>query len=147
MTGSIQAQYECVRVLSETDFYDDLKMIDIPVLMMHGEDDQICPFPTTGARSVKRGPAQRRTSGPICQASHAAPKLGRNIRPVTRKAVVGSLGPDGSFEIPIRPIMCSAVEQLPAQLLPDCATDRPFTPAPSFNSLTDLKPTVHRKIQ
>lgn len=28
-------------------------MIDIPVLVMHGEDDQICPFPTTGARSVK----------------------------------------------------------------------------------------------
>lgn len=28
-------------------------MIDVPVLVMHGEDDQICPFPTTGARSVK----------------------------------------------------------------------------------------------
>jgi pimeloyl-ACP methyl ester carboxylesterase len=27
--------------------------IDVPVLVMHGEDDQICPFPTTGARSVK----------------------------------------------------------------------------------------------
>src|SRR4051812_21533057 len=32
---------------------DDLKMIDVPVLVMHGEDDQICPFPTTGAKSVK----------------------------------------------------------------------------------------------
>ncbi len=53
MMGSIQAHYECVRVLSETEFYDDLKMIDVPVLVMHGEDDQICPFPTTGARSVK----------------------------------------------------------------------------------------------
>ena len=51
--GSIQAQYECIRVLSETEFYDDLAMIDVPVLVMHGEDDQICPFPTTGARSVK----------------------------------------------------------------------------------------------
>jgi non-heme chloroperoxidase len=40
-------------VLSETEFYDDLAMIDIPVLVMHGEDDQICPFATTGARSVK----------------------------------------------------------------------------------------------
>jgi non-heme chloroperoxidase len=28
-------------------------MIDVPVLVMHGEDDQICPFPITGARSVK----------------------------------------------------------------------------------------------
>jgi non-heme chloroperoxidase len=53
MMGSIQAQYECIRVLSETEFYDDLAMIDVPVLVMHGEDDQICPFPTTGARSVK----------------------------------------------------------------------------------------------
>ncbi|AXC14090.1 Biotin synthesis protein BioH [Acidisarcina polymorpha] len=34
-------------------FHDDLKQIDIPVLVMHGEDDQICPFPMTGARSVK----------------------------------------------------------------------------------------------
>jgi non-heme chloroperoxidase len=53
MMGSIQAQYECVRVLSETEFYEDLAVIDVPVLVMHGEDDQICPFPTTGARSVK----------------------------------------------------------------------------------------------
>ncbi len=53
MMGSIKAQYECIRVLSETEFYDDLKVIDVPVLVMHGEDDQICPFPTTGARSVK----------------------------------------------------------------------------------------------
>jgi non-heme chloroperoxidase len=53
MMGSIKAQYECIRVLSETEFYDDLAMIDIPVLVMHGEDDQICPFATTGARSVK----------------------------------------------------------------------------------------------
>jgi non-heme chloroperoxidase len=53
MMGSIKAQYECVRVLSETEFFDDLKIIDVPVLVMHGEDDQICPFLTTGARSVK----------------------------------------------------------------------------------------------
>jgi non-heme chloroperoxidase len=53
MMGSIKAQYECIRVLSETEFYDDLKAIDIPVLVMHGEDDQICPFPITGAKSVK----------------------------------------------------------------------------------------------
>ena len=53
MMGGITAQYQCVKVLSETEFYDDLALIDIPVLVMHGEDDQICPFPTTGARSVK----------------------------------------------------------------------------------------------
>ena len=53
MMGAATAHYQCVKVLSETEFYDDLKMIDIPVLVLHGEDDQICPFPTTGARSVK----------------------------------------------------------------------------------------------
>jgi non-heme chloroperoxidase len=53
MMGRIKAQYDCIKVLAETEFFDDLKMIDVPVLVMHGEDDQICPFPTTGARSVK----------------------------------------------------------------------------------------------
>jgi non-heme chloroperoxidase len=53
MMGSAQAHYECVRVLSETDFFDDLKNIDIPVLVMHGLDDQICPFEASGAKSVK----------------------------------------------------------------------------------------------
>ncbi|TPG46538.1 alpha/beta fold hydrolase [Sphingomonas glacialis] len=53
MMGAAIAHWECVRVLSETEFYDDLAEIDCPVLVMHGEDDQICPFPTTGARSVK----------------------------------------------------------------------------------------------
>ena len=53
MMGAAKAHYDCIKVLSETEFYDDLSMIDVPVLVMHGEDDQICPFPTTGARSVK----------------------------------------------------------------------------------------------
>jgi non-heme chloroperoxidase len=53
MMGAAIAQWECVRVLSETEFFDDLAVIDVPVLVMHGEDDQICPFSTTGARSVK----------------------------------------------------------------------------------------------
>ena len=53
MMGAAIAQWECVRVLSETEFYDDLAVIDVLVLVMHGQDDQICPFPTTGARSVK----------------------------------------------------------------------------------------------
>jgi non-heme chloroperoxidase len=53
MMGAAIAHYECVSVLSETEFYDDLAAINVPVLVLHGEDDQICPFPTTGARSVK----------------------------------------------------------------------------------------------
>jgi len=53
MMGGIKAQYDCIKVLSETDFFDDLKVIDVPVLVMHGEDDQICPFQASGAKSVK----------------------------------------------------------------------------------------------
>jgi len=53
MMGGIKAQYDCVKALSESEFFDDLKMIDIPVLVMHGEDDQICPFEASGKQSVK----------------------------------------------------------------------------------------------
>jgi non-heme chloroperoxidase len=53
MMGGIKAQYDCIKVLSETEFFEDLKTIDVPVLVMHGEDDQICPFASSGAKSVK----------------------------------------------------------------------------------------------
>ncbi|GEP90603.1 non-heme chloroperoxidase [Chitinophaga terrae (ex Kim and Jung 2007)] len=44
MMGAINAHYECVKAFSETDFREDLKSVDIPVLVMHGEDDQIVPY-------------------------------------------------------------------------------------------------------
>jgi non-heme chloroperoxidase len=53
MMGSAQAHYECVRVLSETDFFEDLKSVDVPVLVQHGLDDQICPFEASGAIAIK----------------------------------------------------------------------------------------------
>jgi non-heme chloroperoxidase len=53
MMGGIKAQYDCIKALSETEFYDDLKSVDVPVLVMHGEDDQICPFPASGASAIK----------------------------------------------------------------------------------------------
>jgi len=53
MMGGIKAQYDCIKVLSETEFFEDPKTIDVPVLVMHGEDDQICPFASSGAKSVK----------------------------------------------------------------------------------------------
>jgi non-heme chloroperoxidase len=43
MMGAVNAQYECSKALSETDFTGDLRAIDIPVLILHGEDDQIVP--------------------------------------------------------------------------------------------------------
>ncbi len=53
MMGSIKAHYECVKVFSETDFTEDLKNADIPVLVLHGEDDQIVPFELTAVKAVK----------------------------------------------------------------------------------------------
>ena len=53
MMGGIKAQYDCIKAFSETDFTDDLKSIDVPALVMHGEDDQIVPFADAGPLSAK----------------------------------------------------------------------------------------------
>jgi non-heme chloroperoxidase len=53
MMGGIKAHYDCVAAFSETDFREDLKSVDVPVLVLHGEDDQIVPFPISGAKSIK----------------------------------------------------------------------------------------------
>jgi non-heme chloroperoxidase len=58
MMGSIKSQYECIRAFSETDFTEDLKSSDVPVLVIHSEDDQIVPYADSGplaARLLKNG--------------------------------------------------------------------------------------------
>ena len=58
MMGAMNAQYECVKAFSETDFTEDLKAIDCPVFVMHGSDDQIVPVADSALLSsklVKRG--------------------------------------------------------------------------------------------
>jgi non-heme chloroperoxidase len=44
MMGSMKSHYECIKAFSETDFNEDLKSIDVPTLVMHGDDDQIVPI-------------------------------------------------------------------------------------------------------
>ncbi len=44
MIGGAKAQYDCIKAFSETDFTEDLKAITVPVLVMHGTDDQIVPI-------------------------------------------------------------------------------------------------------
>jgi non-heme chloroperoxidase len=44
MMGGIKAHYDGIKAFSETDFTEDLKAIDVPVLVMHGDDDQIVPY-------------------------------------------------------------------------------------------------------
>jgi non-heme chloroperoxidase len=53
MMGSIKAQYECIKAFSETDFTEDLKAIDVPVLVIHSEDDQIVPYADSAPLTVK----------------------------------------------------------------------------------------------
>jgi len=58
MIGGIKAQYDCIKAFSETDFTDDLEKIDVPVLILHGEDDQIVPIADSAllaAKLVKHG--------------------------------------------------------------------------------------------
>jgi non-heme chloroperoxidase len=53
MMGAIKPHYDCIKVWSETDFTDDLKQIDVPVLVMHGDDDQVVPIADSALLSVK----------------------------------------------------------------------------------------------
>jgi non-heme chloroperoxidase len=53
MTGGVKAHYDCVKAFSETDFTEDLKKIDVPTLIMHGDDDQIVPIGAAGLMSAK----------------------------------------------------------------------------------------------
>jgi non-heme chloroperoxidase len=52
MRGSIKGQYECIRQFSEVDYTADLKKIDKPTLILHGEDDQIVPIDNAARKSV-----------------------------------------------------------------------------------------------
>ena len=53
LAGGAKAQYDCIAAFSETDFTEDLKSINVPVLIMHGLDDQIVPFANHGPKSVE----------------------------------------------------------------------------------------------
>ncbi|KAL4875723.1 Alpha/Beta hydrolase protein [Aspergillus karnatakaensis] len=53
MNSSFKTTYDSIRDFSETDFTEDLKRIDVPVLVLHGDDDQVVPFKAAGEKSVK----------------------------------------------------------------------------------------------
>ncbi|WP_121248734.1 alpha/beta fold hydrolase [Mucilaginibacter phyllosphaerae] len=64
MMGGVKAHYDGIAAFSEFDFTEDLKSVDIPVLVLHGEDDQIVPFPISGAKAVKLLPNGKLISYP-----------------------------------------------------------------------------------
>ena len=53
MMGGAKAHYDGIRAFSETDFTEDLKIIDEPTLVMHGDDDQIVPITDSALLSAK----------------------------------------------------------------------------------------------
>ncbi|CDN48761.1 alpha/beta fold hydrolase [Neorhizobium galegae] len=53
MMGGTKAHYDCIKAFSETDFTEDLKAIDVPVLVMHGDDDQIVPIADSALLAAK----------------------------------------------------------------------------------------------
>jgi len=61
MMGSIKGHYECVKAFSETDFTESLKAVEIPVLVLHGEDDQIVPVHQAGQAAALLANGQLKT--------------------------------------------------------------------------------------
>ncbi len=53
MLGGVKAHYDCIKAFSETDFTEDLKKIAVPVLVMHGDADQIVPIGTSALMTAK----------------------------------------------------------------------------------------------
>ena len=53
MMGGAKAHYDCIVAFSETDFTDDLKAVALPVLLIHGEDDQVVPIDASAREAIK----------------------------------------------------------------------------------------------
>src|SRR5207302_438819 len=74
MMGGIKAQYDCIKAFSETDLTEDLKAIEVPVLVIHSEDDQIVPYADSAPLAVKllkRGQLKTYSTFPLgCMTTH-----------------------------------------------------------------------------
>ena len=53
MMGAAKAHYDGIKAFSETDFTEDLEVIEVPTLVMHGDDDQVVPIDDSARRSVE----------------------------------------------------------------------------------------------
>ncbi len=56
MTGGIKGLLDCIKQFSETDFTEDLKAIDVPTLVVHGDDDQIVPIDASSRKTARLVP-------------------------------------------------------------------------------------------
>ncbi len=53
MQSGLKNAYDCVKAFSETDFTEDLQKIDVPTLVLHGEDDQVVPVNASARKSAR----------------------------------------------------------------------------------------------
>src|SRR5262249_62150420 len=53
MQAGLKNAYDCIKVFSETDLTDDLRKIDVPTLIVHGDDDQIVPIAASALLAEK----------------------------------------------------------------------------------------------
>lgn len=53
MSGGAKAHHDCIKVFSETDFTEDLKALTVPVMIIHGEEDQIVPIENSAHKAIK----------------------------------------------------------------------------------------------
>jgi non-heme chloroperoxidase len=53
MQAGLKNAHDCIKAFSETDFTEDLKKVDVPTLIVHGEDDQIVPIADSAHKSVE----------------------------------------------------------------------------------------------
>ena len=82
MQGGLKGQYDCIKQFSEVDYTEDLKKIDIPTLVIHGDDDQLVPIDNSGklsAKLLKHGTLKIYSGAPHGLASTHADQLNADL--------------------------------------------------------------------
>ena len=95
MMGGIKAHYDCIKAFSETDFTEDMKSIEVPVLILHGDDDQVVPIADSaliGIKMLKHGSLKVYPGYPHGMATTHPEDINRDILAFIRGEQVGQSG-------------------------------------------------------
>ncbi len=104
MTGGAKAHYDGIKAFSETDFTDDLKAIEVPVLVMHGDDDQIVPYADSAPLSaalLKDGTLKTYKGYPHGMATTHAEVINRDLLAFIRGELEADVEQEQKIEIRI----------------------------------------------
>ena len=95
MMGGIKAHYDCIAAFSETDFTEDLKSIEVPALVLHGDDDQVVPYAVSAPLSsalLKKGRLKTYPGYPHGMTTTQADVVNKDMLAFIRGEQVGELG-------------------------------------------------------